>query len=224
MPAGYKHGETDAEVIGIVDDFSSGAVTDPVAPELYRCSLQLSDGFDDDVPSLIVRTAGDPARLVPVLRSIIGGEDASVALESVMTMDNRLASSLAKPRLYAILLAAFAVFALAIAGVGLFGVLSRIVSLRTREIGVRTALGAAPADVVRLVLKQALAVTIGGIAVGLAVAAAVGRYVSKLLYGVTPYDAVSYGAVSIMLLLVVIVACIVPARRAARIDPARVLR
>jgi len=224
VPAGYKHDETEAEVVGIVDDVSNGAVTDPVAPELYRCSLQLSDGFDDDVPSLIVRTAGDPARLVPVLRSIIGEEDASVALESVMTMENRLATSLAKPRLYAILLGAFAVFALAIAGVGLFGVLSRIVSLRAREIGVRTALGATPADVVRLVLKQALAVTIGGMAVGLALSAALGRYVSKLLYGVTQYDPVSYGAVSIMLVLVVLVACIVPARRAARIDPARVLR
>jgi len=224
VPASYKRGETEAEVVGIVDDVRNGAVTDPVAPELYRCSLQLSDGFDDDVPSLIVRTAGDPARLVPVLRSIIGEEDASVALESVMTMENRLATSLAKPRLYAILLGAFAVFALAIAGVGLFGVLSRIVSLRAREIGVRTALGAAPADVVRLVLKQALAVTIGGMAVGLALSAALGRYVSKLLYGVTPYDPVSYGAVSIMLVLVVLVACIVPARRAARIDPARVLR
>jgi putative ABC transport system permease protein len=224
VPAGYKHGETEAEVVGIVDDVTNGAITDPVAPELYRCTLQLSDGFDDDVPSLIVRTAGDPLGLVRVLRSIIGNEDASVALESVMTMDDRLGTSLAKPRLYALLLGAFAVFALTIAGVGLFGVLSRIVSLRTREIGVRTALGAAPADVVRLVLTQALAVTIGGVAVGLAVSAAVGRYVSKLLYGVTPYDPVSYSVVSTVLILVVIVACIVPARRAARIEPVRVLR
>jgi len=97
-------------------------------------------------------------------------------------------------------------------------------SCQTREIGVRTALGAAPADVVRVVLQQALAVTIGGIAVGLAVSAALGRYVSKLLDGVTPYDPASYSVVSIVLILVVLVACIVPARRAARIDPARVLR
>jgi len=224
VPSSYKHGETEAEVVGVVDDVSNGAVTDPVAPELYRCSLQLSDGFDDDVPSLIVRTAGEPLGVVPVLRSIVSGEDASVALESVMTMENRLATSLAKPRLYALLLGAFAVFALTIAGVGLFGVLSRIVSLRTREIGVRTALGAAPADVVRVVLQQAMVVTTGGIVVGLAISAAVGRYVSQLLYGVTPYDPVSYSVVSIVLILVVIVACIVPARRAARIDPARVLR
>ncbi len=224
VPASYKRGETEAEVVGIVDDVRNGAITDPVAPELYRCSLQLSDGFADEEPSLVVRTAGDPTGVIPTLRSIVREQDASVALESVMTMDDRLVTSLAKPRLYAILLGAFAAFALAIAGVGLFGVLSRIVSLRAREIGVRAALGAAPADVVQLVLKQALAVTIVGIAVGLAASAALGRYVSTLLYGVTAYDAASYGAVSTVLILVVVVACIVPARRAANIDPARVLR
>ena len=133
-------------------------------------------------------------------------------------------NSLARPRLYAVLLATFAAFALVIAGVGLFGVLSYSVAQRSREIGVRTALGATTSDIVRLVLKQAAVVTLAGVGIGLWASFAVVKAVSTLLYGVSAHDAVSFIAVPIVLAAVAAIACVVPARRAARVDPLRALR
>jgi ABC-type antimicrobial peptide transport system permease subunit len=111
-----------------------------------------------------------------------------------------------------------------IAGVGLFGVLTYSVLQRSREIGVRTSLGATPWDIVRLVLRQALTVTIAGLAVGLAASAALMRYLSGLLYGVRGFDEVSFAVVPVLLTIVAALACVVPARRAAAVDPVRVLR
>jgi ABC-type antimicrobial peptide transport system permease subunit len=139
-------------------------------------------------------------------------------------MEDRLVTSLARPRLYAMLLGGFGLFALAIAGVGLFGVLSYSVAQRAREIGVRTALGARPRDIVRLVVGQALAMTAGGLVVGLAAAFALVRYLSTFLFGVSAHDPASFLAVPIVLAIVAIVAAAAPARRAARVDPQRVLR
>ncbi len=172
----------------------------------------------------MIRAAGDPTRLVPIVRSIVREQDPSLALESVMTMEERVMGSLARPRLYAVLLGGFAAFALAVAAVGLFGVLSYGVQLRTREIGVRTALGATPSAIAGLVLRQALGVTTSGLVVGLAASAALARYVSRLLYGVSPYDLASFVGVPLLILAVAVLACLVPARRAARVDPVRVLR
>ena len=141
-----------------------------------------------------------------------------------MTMEDRFAATLARPRLYAVLLGTFAAFALAIAGVGLFGVLSYTVALRAREIGVRTALGAQMRDIVGLVVGQSMAIAGAGLAAGLIAAYWLTGALQKFLYGVTPHDAVSFGAVAAVLLLISMVASIVPARRAARVDPVRVLR
>ena len=192
--------EVTAEVVGVVDDVRQGSVTEAAVPEIYRCLLQLPDGLANEEPSLIVRTTEDPVALATTLRSIVHDEDPSIALESVMTMEERLVTSLARPRLYALLLGLFAVCALAIAGVGLFGVLSRGVVQRAREIGIRTALGATPGAVTWLVLRQGMAVTVGGLIIGLFASAALGKYVSKLLYGVTAYDPVSYLVVPAVLL------------------------
>jgi putative ABC transport system permease protein len=123
-----------------------------------------------------------------------------------------------------LLLGLFAIFAMLISGVGLFGVLSYTVAQRSREIGVRTALGAQGRDIVRLVLRQAVATAAAGIVLGLVVAAGSVRSLSTLLYGVTSYDAVTFVVVPIVLVVVTIVACVVPARRAARVDPLIALR
>jgi putative ABC transport system permease protein len=139
-------------------------------------------------------------------------------------MEGRVINSLARPRLYAVLLTTFAVFALVIAGVGLFGVLSYSVAQRSREIGVRTALGATTGDIVNLVLRQAAVVTLGGVGIGLWASFAAVKAVSKLLYGVSAHDAVSFIVVPIVLAGVAAIACVVPARRAARVDPLRALR
>src|SRR5262249_47326610 len=172
----------------------------------------------------IIRTADDPLAHVPALRTAVHEQDATVALDSIMTMDERLATSLAKPRLYAALLAGLAVAALAIAGVGLFGVLSYAVAQRSREIGVRTALGAQTRDIVGLVLKQAIAIALVGVVVGLWAAAVLTKYLSTFLYGVGRYDALSFAVVAIAVTAVAAIACVVPARRAANVDPLLVLR
>jgi putative ABC transport system permease protein len=139
-------------------------------------------------------------------------------------MEDLLRASLAQPRLNSVLLATFAALALAVAAVGLFGVLAYAVGQRSREIGVRTALGAQPRDIVFLVVRQGLMMVLAGLMAGLAVAAAFAKSLSALLYGVGPYDTVSFLLVPILLLAVAAMACYVPARRAARLDPLRALR
>ena len=141
-----------------------------------------------------------------------------------MTMEDRVMTSLAKPRLYAVLLVWFGVFAVLIAGVGLFGVLSFSVAQRTREIGVRSALGARARDIVALVVRQALSIVAVGVLFGLAAAVSVVRLLSAFLYGISPYDPLTFGAVPVVILIVAVVACLVPARRAAKVDPLTALR
>jgi putative ABC transport system permease protein len=212
------------EVIGVIEDVNFGATADTVQPEMYRTPRQIESGFEFDQAAVLIRTAGAPLRLAPTLRALVGEIGPSVALGPVMTMEDRVWTSLARPRLYALLLGGFAAFALAVAGVGLFGVLSYSVSLRAREIGVRASLGATRWSIVGLVVRQALLVTTVGLAAGLGFAAALGRLLSGLLYGVAASDAATFVAVALLLTGVAIVACVVPARRAAGVDPVRVLR
>jgi putative ABC transport system permease protein len=210
--------------VGLVEDLRGRTVTDPPQPEIFISSRQLAGGVQTLVPSLVVRTATAPTTYIPTLRSIVHEMDASLALESIATMEDRLATSLVRPRLSAVLLSGFALFAVAIAAVGLFGVLSYSVAQRTREIGVRMALGARPRDIVRLVLRQGLVMTLGGVAAGLASSFVLVGSLSAFLYGVTAYDVASFVAVPTVLTVVAGVACIMPAHRAARVDPLRVLR
>ena len=139
-------------------------------------------------------------------------------------MEDRVSAGLARPRFYTILLGAFAVTALLVAAVGLFGVLSQTVAQRSREIAVRTALGARPLDIVRFVAGQGLAVSAAGLVVGLGTAPVLARSMSSFLYGVTTYDRLTYLAVPLVLLAVAALACVLPARRASRMDPIQVLR
>jgi len=141
-----------------------------------------------------------------------------------MTMEDRLMSSLSRPRAYALVLGALAAFALAIAGIGLFGVLSYSVAQRSREIGVRTALGARTIDVVLLVLKSGTWITAAGLAAGLAGAALLVKSLSTILFGVKPFDPVTFVAVPVVLAIAAALACVAPARRAARVDPLTALR
>ncbi len=212
------------EVVGVVEDVKYGGVTDASQPEIYLALGQLTDGFAWDQPCVLARTTGDPLRLAGTLRAIVREQDASVAVESVMTMEDRVRASLAKPRLYTLLLGAFGLVAIAIAGVGLFGVLSYGVAQRARELGVRASVGATPWDIARLVLRQALAVTATGLALGVLLSAAFARPLETLLYGVSHHDVPSYAVVLAVLTVVAVVACLVPARRASRVDPVRVLR
>jgi hypothetical protein len=211
------------EIIGVVDDVRHRGVTEPAEPEVYR--YRARDGRRvPSAPVLIVRTNGDPASLAPTLRAIVRQEDPSVVVDSVMTMEDRLLTGLARPRLYAVLLAGFAGLALVIAAVGLFGVMSYTVAQRSRELAVRSALGARRSDIVRLVLREGLALTVVGLTAGLLLSAWLTRTIAALLYGVSEHDLLTYAAVPAVLLLAAAIACIVPARRASRLDPLQVLK
>jgi predicted permease len=220
---------TPRPIVGVVDDTVRRNVTDTPQPEVYYTPSQRAGATSmqqilaSDL-NLIVRTSGDPGAFVPSLRAVVQGSVPAAPLESVMTMKDRVADSLSQPRLYAVLLGTFAVFALAIAGVGLFGVLSYTVALRAREIGVRTALGAQVRDIIGLVVGQSIAIAGAGVVLGLVASLWLTRALRNFLYGVTPHDLVSFAAVAAVLLIVAAAASIVPARRAARVDPVRVLR
>jgi putative ABC transport system permease protein len=222
---GFRDGQSDWEVVGVVDDMRQDDVEAPLQPELFATFQQVAPAsirnFD---PILAIKAVSDPRALVPSLRDAVRREAPSLALDSVMTMEDRVMTSLARPRTYALLFSGFAVFALTIAGVGLFGVLSYSVAQRSREIGVRSALGARPRDIVALVLRQAMVIASAGLIAGLAVAAAAARVLSTFLYGVTTHDAWSFATVPVAVGLVAVVACVVPARRAARLDPLTALR
>ena len=214
----------DGSVVGVVEDVHQFGVTDPTQPELYLCYPQSKEGLTWDEPKIVIRTSGDPLRLAPAVRTFVRELDPTVPVDNVRTMEERVSTNLARPRLYAVLLGGFAAFALVIAAVGLFGVLSYSVAQRSREIGVRTALGARPSDIVRLVVGQGLRMTAAGAAGGLVLSFFALKSLSALLYGITIYDAWSYAAVIVGILAASALACAVPARRAARVDPVRALR
>jgi putative ABC transport system permease protein len=224
MGIGYMDPDSDATIVGVVDDVRYLATNDSTQAEVYYSYRQLKGRLIVPVLTLLVRTPGDPAALAGALRSAVREADGMLVSESVMTMEDRMLAGLARPRLYTIVLGGFAVFALAIAAVGLFGALSYAVAQRSREIAVRSALGARPSQILQLVVRQGLTIALAGIVVGVLAAVVLARSMATFLYGVTPHDAVTFVSVPLLLLAVTAIACFIPARRAARLDPLRVLR
>lgn len=218
------------EVVGVVDDMMQGGLetagfvrtADAAQPEMFSSYRQFPEMRPDSI-FFIVRTA-DAAAHAPSLRAIVREEAPTFVVESVMTMDDRLMSSLSRPRAYALVLGGLSAFALAIALVGLFGVVSYGVTQRTREIGVRSALGARPIDVVALVVRSGMVIAGAGLIAGVTGAALLVGSLSKILYGVEPFDAATFVAVPAILAIAALAACAVPAHRAARLDPAAALR
>jgi hypothetical protein len=212
------------EVVGVVEEMRQDVGAPPQA-EMFASFKQAvmgaNPGFD---PILVVRTAADPIAYASTLRRLVQEQAPGLALDSVMTLEDRVMTSLAKPRLYAVVLVLFAAFAVLIAGVGLFGVMSFSVGQRTREIGVRSALGAQPRDIVALVLRQAFWIVGAGVAIGLTSAAAGSRLLTAFLYGVSPYDVLTFVGVAAIVVLAAAISCLLPARRAASVDPLTALR
>jgi ABC-type antimicrobial peptide transport system permease subunit len=174
--------------------------------------------------TLTVRTGGDPVALVGPVRERVRGVDRDQPVGNVKTMEAWLAESVASRRFSVLLLAAFALVAAVLAALGIYGVVSYGVAQRTHELGLRIALGARRADVLRLVIRQGMKMTLVGAAVGLAAALALTRVMSGLLYGVSATDPSVYAAVSLLVAAVAFLACYVPARRATRVDPMEALR
>jgi putative ABC transport system permease protein len=212
--------ETTYEIVGVVGDVRQQSLDQAAAPGLYLANLQ-----QPTTPVyLVARTLGDPKQLMREIEREIHAMNRSLAISEVRTMDAYVADSVSEPRFHAILLGGFAALAVLLAAVGIFGVISYAVAQRTQEIGVRRALGAGTAGVMRLVLAQALGLAVLGVAIGLAGALAISRILRTMLFGITATDAVTFVSVAAGLLAVAFLASYLPARRAARIDPMRALR
>jgi predicted permease len=209
-----------AEVIGVVADSKYGSLTEEGAPFLYMPLLQ---GFRPDL-KLLLRTRGDARELLQALRERVRALDPTVALLGARTMEDQVGRAYFLPRNGALLLSGFGLLALLLAAVGLYGVISYAVSRRTREVGIRMALGARHADVLGLVVGEGFRLALIGVAVGLAAAFAVTRFLAGMLYGVSPTDPLTFVAVPVVLTVVAVVASYLPARRASRVDPMTALR
>jgi putative ABC transport system permease protein len=207
-------------IVGVIGDIRQSGLEAASRPELYLPALQqpLLTNW------LAVRTAGDPARATAAVRQAIRAADPDMAIANVSTMEQILDRETFQRRVQMILLATFAGLALLLASLGIYGVLAYLVSGRTQEIGLRMALGAAPGDVLRAVVGQGLGLSAAGIVAGILAALGVTRVLSKVLFGVSPTDPLTFAAVAGLLLTVAAVASYVPARRAMRVDPVRALR
>lgn len=211
------------EIVGVVGNVLKDGPRRPPRPEVYRVAAPSNmDSFLQ--PFLLIRTTGDPLALAADLRQLVREIEPRAALDNVDLLENRLSASVAEPRFATLVLAVFALVALALAATGLYGVLSYNISQRRREMGIRSALGATRAGLQRLVLREGMALTAAGLAIGLGAALSVTRLMESLLFGVTPLDAVSFAAAPLALLGVAAAACLIPARRAAAVDPAEALR
>jgi predicted permease len=217
---GLGWGAAGGEVVGIVGDVRDQAIAAPPRPTIYLAHRQMPVGF----LAVVLRTAGDPVALAGPAAEEVRRLDPELAVFDVRPMGELVAGSVAASRFYASMIAAFAATALLLAAVGLYGVLAFSVGERAREIGVRMALGAARADVLRLVLRQGVLLTGAGLGIGLAAAAGASRLLASLLYGTTPTDPATFAAVPAVLAAAALAAIYVPARRALRLDPVAVLR
>jgi predicted permease len=209
-------------VVGVSGDVRQTGLGTAPQPEIFLNSAQPGPAWFWRV--LVVRTTGDPLALAEPIRSIAHSVDRDVPIVKLQTMDDVLSGTLAQPRVYTLLLGFFAALALALAAVGLYGVVSYTVTQRLHELGIRMALGAERRDVVRLVLRQGLSLTLAGTVIGLAGGLAVTQLLTHALPGVQPGDPVMFAGVVLLLIGVALTASYLPARRGARVEPVVTLR
>ncbi|HMF55794.1 MAG TPA: FtsX-like permease family protein, partial [Pyrinomonadaceae bacterium] len=208
------------EVIGVAADGKYNSLGEDPKPAFYRPLLR---DYSNNV-TLVARTMGDPQAAIRGLRREIQNLDAALPLYNVETLTEHMNVPLFPARMAATVLGSFGVLALILATIGIYGVMSFVVAGRTREIGVRMALGAQRRDVLKLILRQGMMLALIGIGLGLLAAAAVSRIMGSLLYGVSPTDLVTFALIALLLAGVALMACLIPARRATRVDPMVALR
>jgi putative ABC transport system permease protein len=209
-----------AEIIGVVGNVRYDSLIDESPPAVYFAHPDLTYSF----MTLVVRTDGDPAAIAPAVQREIRALDPNQPISDVRTMDQVMSEWVSRSRFNTLLLGLFAGLATLLSAVGIFGVMNYSVALRTRELGLRLAIGAQPRQVLLLVLRQGLLLTVFGVLLGLAAAFALTRLLSGLLFGVEPVDVSTFTTISFLLVIVSLLACYLPARRAMRIDPLQALR
>jgi putative ABC transport system permease protein len=207
-------------IIGVVSDVVANKVESKVPAELYRPMAQTPERR----LHLAIRSSGDMAALESALQGVVRSIDANQPIYEIMTMEERVAQAIAPRRLNLLLLGGFASLALLLSAVGIYGVMSYVVSQRTHEIGVRMALGAERADILQLILNQGMRLVGAGVLVGLVAALALTKSLRALLYGVGPQDPITFLIAPAVLLVVALLACWFPARRATKADPMLALR
>lgn len=209
-----------SEIVGVVADVRHDGLDTSPAPEMYVPFRQ----YPHSGMTLILRSRGNPLLLVSAVKRAVSALDPTLAISQVASMRELLSDSISGERFNLVLLGGLAALALALASLGIYGVLAYLVSLRTREIGLHLALGARPRQVLRSVLRQGLGLTAIGIGAGLAGALALTQVLAGLLYEVEPNDPATFGGIALLLFAVALLACAIPARRASRIDPMVALR
>ena len=222
----YALGSNPWEIVGIVENVPQGSLTEAPAPQIFIDYRQIPETERHAGIGMYfsIRTDGEPASVAAALRSIVPQVDPQAMLENVAPMIQLVSHSMSRQRLFTVLLGIFAAVAVALAATGIYGVMTYAVTQRTREIGIRMALGAGRLRVMRLVLGQSLAVTLAGILLGLAGAAALTRYLDSLLFGLTARDPATFAGVGVLFAMIATAAALLPARRATRVDPVVALR
>jgi putative ABC transport system permease protein len=208
------------EIVGIVGNISHTALSDPQEPEMYAPYAQ----FSPPMMNLVVRTSANPAPLEAALYGAVTAVNTDETLSAFRSLDDIVESSVAQPRFSSLLFGMFAALALALAAVGLYGLVAYSVTQRTNEIGIRIALGAKRGDVVRMIVLQGMRLAIAGLAIGIGSSLVFGPFLASMLYGVKPANPLTFVLVSTTLVGVTLLSNYIPARRAARVDPMVALR
>jgi predicted permease len=213
-------------IVGLVADVRHNGITDVIKEKFYIPHTQWHRSVGNPMRSmsLVVRTAVEPSTLASAIRGEVRGLDPSLPIANVRTMEEIVGATMSNARFTGFLLMSFAGMALALSAIGIYGVLSYLVSRRTREIGIRVAIGAGRSGVLRLILGSGLLLALGGLASGLAAAYLATRSMRSLLHEVEPADPLTFAAVAVVLTVVAVVASLVPAWRAARLDPVLALK
>jgi predicted permease len=211
-------------IVGVVEDTKNAGMDKPAGTELYFQVRQVANQFLGSNVSFVVRATNESTQLESSIRSAVRELDSTLPVYNLWSMDELVSKSVVQPRFLALLLATFSGIALFLAAIGIYGVMAYSVAQRTQEIGVRMALGARPLHVLRLVLKQSVGMLIIGTAIGLAGAFALTRLMRTLLFEITATDPLTYVSVIGLLAVVALLACYIPARRAAKVDPLIALR
>jgi predicted permease len=220
----YGPGPRPWEIVGIVDDVRQQGADRAPEPQVFMAYRQWPLVGLPLPLYYAVRTDRDPYAVLPAARAAVFARDGEARLENIVAMEELMAASLARPRTYALLLGLFAVAAVALAAIGIYGVLAYNVAQSTREIGIRIAVGAEQRQVLGLVFRSGMVLTVVGVAIGLAGALGVTRFLQGMLFGVTPLDVPTFAAVAILFAAVAALASLIPARRATQVDPLVALR